>query len=225
MVICRFSGASELPPRPHRDSWCRRPLHRGGEPATPPPASHPTPTAGSRGSRRRACGLPNDACDARQASHSLRDTRDDGRAQQRGLRSLRRSRRLWSARQPPPGAARGHRSNETPRIETDRLHANAIAEQCATREGTGGIDCDHRDFESAGAIDADELLGECALSRAWWPRYADAMRLSLPDPAMHVRQDALKTLALILDEADGASEGGGVAARQTFEHRLHAHIL
>ncbi len=90
---------------------------------------------------------------------------------------------------------------------------------------TGGIDRDHRDLESAFAIDADELLGECALSRARWPRYADPVSLSLPDPAMHVRQDALKTLALILDEADGASERGGVAARQTFEHRIETHML
>ena len=132
---------------------------------------------------------------------------------------------LGRRREAALGAPGGHRTDEHPRIETDGLHANAVAEERAPGKGTGRIDGDHADLEAALAIGTDELFGERALARARRSRYPDALSVSLTDPGMQLRQDAFKPFALILDETDGAGQRGRVAARQSLEHRIDAHML
>src|SRR4029077_12076087 len=121
-------------------------------------------------------------------------------------------------------AARGHGSNEHARIETHRFHADPVAEERAAREGTGGIDRDDRHLETALAIGADQLFGECALPRAGWPGDADAMGAALSDLPVQRREDALEPIALVLDQTDRTRERRGVAARQPFEHRVESHM-
>ncbi len=122
-------------------------------------------------------------------------------------------------------AARRHRANEDARVEAHRLHPNAVAEERTAGKGTGGIDSDHGDFEAALPVGTHQLFGEGALPGAGRAGDTDALRAALPDALVDFRQDALEPVALVLDQTDGARERSGVAARQSFEHRIESHTL
>src|SRR5207249_9612789 len=113
-------------------------------------------------------------------------------------------------------AARGHGANEDALVEAHRLHANAVAEERAAGKRTRRIDGDHGDLAAALPVGPHQLFGEGALPGSGRAGDADALRAALPNAFVNFRQYTFEPVALVLDQADGAGECRGVAARQSF---------
>src|SRR6266566_2749397 len=120
-------------------------------------------------------------------------------------------------------AAGGHGPDEHPRVEAGRLHPDAVAQQRPAGEGTGGIDRDDAHPELPGAEPLDQPLGERALARAGRSRDADAPRRAPAQAGMHVRQQALEPIALVLDEADRAGQRRRLPSLQPLDDAFDAH--
>ncbi|OLD02406.1 MAG: hypothetical protein AUI99_06075 [Gemmatimonadetes bacterium 13_1_40CM_3_69_22] len=120
-------------------------------------------------------------------------------------------------------AAGRHRADEDARIQAGGLHADAVAQQGATGEGTRGIDRHHADPESLRAKLLDQPLGERALARTGRPGNADAPCPALAEAGVHVGQQALEAVALVLDEANRARQRGRLAPFQALDDVLDAH--
>ena len=84
--------------------------------------------------------------------------------------------------------------------------------------GTRRIHRDDCNLQARAAILLDQLLGEGALAGAGRSGDADAPRGGATGALVHVLEHALEPVPLVLDEADGPGERGGVAAVEAVEH-------
>jgi len=69
----------------------------------------------------------------------------------------------------------------------------------------------------------DQPLGERALARAGRPGDADPPRPAPAEAGVHVRQQPLEAVALVLDEADRARQRRRLAPFQALDDALDAH--
>src|SRR6266550_488968 len=120
-------------------------------------------------------------------------------------------------------AAGGHGPDEHPGVEPGRLHADAVAQQRPTGERTRGIDRHDTHPELPGAELPDQPLGERALARTRRSRDADAARRAAAQAGMHVGQQALEPIALVLDETDRAGQCRRLPSLQPLDDALDAH--
>src|ERR1019366_9185973 len=82
------------------------------------------------------------------------------------------------AGQPAQRAARGHAANVNSGIGGVRLHANAVAKNCAAAERAGGIDSDDANRLPLLAVRVCYLVHQRALARAWRARHAQQYGLA-----------------------------------------------
>jgi hypothetical protein len=118
-------------------------------------------------------------------------------------------------------AARRHAANEHAGIAGVRLHAHAVAKDCAAAERAGGIDGDDADRLPGLPNRGRQFVDEGALAGAWRSRHADQVR------APGVREnpaDEIRTLGrLVFDEGNGTRDGARVARQDALGKRSGRH--
>src|SRR5882672_6333898 len=125
--------------------------------------------------------------------------------------------------EPPLRPPRRHRPDEHAGVEAYRFHPDPVAEQRAPRERAGGIHGHDADGETLRAEPLDQRFGEGALAGARGTGDADAPRTAAPEQGVRVRQHPLEPVALVLDQGDGAGQGGGLTPGEPLQNPLGRH--
>src|SRR5258705_4116642 len=114
-----------------------------------------------------------------------------------------------------------HRPDKNSRIERNTLHSDAIAQQSATREWRRGIDGYYADLEPLipKAFHQERCDGALPCARRTGQSYPSRPSRTPVQRA----QDLLKTIAVILDDADDARERRGLPRVEVFEQTVRRH--
>src|SRR5690606_13810197 len=100
-------------------------------------------------------------------------------------------------------------------VHPDLVHADAIAEECAAREGRRRIDRYDADALAARAKVPCERGGQSTLPCAGRPGDADAVRMS--DARVERAQELAKARALVFYDRDRARERGALSSLEARE--------
>src|ERR1700693_5558072 len=102
------------------------------------------------------------------------------------------------------------------------LHAYPVAEDGATRVGTGGVNCDDSDALALFAIEAGQLIRQRAFARPWRPGEAENVCMTA------VGEDRLQKLrparTAVFNHADSAGQRARITCAQLLNPGLDFRI-
>ena len=116
-------------------------------------------------------------------------------------------------------SASAHAADEYALIHRKVVHADTVTENRAARERAGRVNCYDANCFSARAEFLCQFVGKRALSRAWWARDAEDIRVA----CMRVKllHDLCRVLTLVFNSRDSLRQRKTVTLQDFISYVLH----
>jgi len=94
------------------------------------------------------------------------------------------------------------------------LHTDSVAQNCATAEGTGRVNCNNSDTQTSASRFGGQAVDQCAFP---CPRRAgDTDTVGVPCVGMHRTHDITEIVVIALNAGEEASQRASVAIQSFF---------